>query len=272
MKDNLGDRMKDNYENRTRMFLPRRTNTIIRLDGKAFHTFTKNFKKPFDKKLMHMMDETAYMLCKSIQGSVIAYVQSDEISILLKDYDKLTTDAWYDGNIQKIVSVSASLATGFFNEFLQVHSNVKDIAFFDSRVFTIPEKEEVINYFLWRQKDAVRNSISMTAQSLYSHKELEGKSSSQKQEMCFQKGVNWNDLEAGKKRGRMVVKSTQIRNISEAEAQKRKASNPDDDTLVWNSDTGYGVKISSWVVKDAIDFHQHRDLVSMYLDNQTIDL
>ena len=115
MKDDLGNRMKD-YEQRTRIKLPRRTNTIIRMDGKAFHTYTKGLDRPFDENLMYDMNATTQFLCENIQGAKIGYVQSDEISILLTDFDKLTTDAWFDYNVQKMVSVSASLATGKFNE------------------------------------------------------------------------------------------------------------------------------------------------------------
>jgi tRNA(His) 5'-end guanylyltransferase len=199
--DELGTRMKEFYENRTKSFLPRRTYTIIRIDGKAFHTYTKGLERPFDDKLMQDMDNTASYLCKEIQGAKLAFVQSDEISILLTDFDKLNTDAWFDGNIQKIVSVSASLATAKFNEL-----RPNKIALFDSRVFTIPSKTEVMNYLVWRQQDTVRNSISSVAQSLYSHKELNNKNTDQMQEMCFQKGVNWNDLDIKKKRGRIIEK------------------------------------------------------------------
>jgi len=200
MKDDLGNRMKENYENRTRYSLPRRTYTIIRLDGKAFHTFTRGLKKPFDQEFIDMMDSTAQFLCEEIQGCKMAYIQSDEISLLLTDFDKITTDAWFDGNIQKMASVSASMAAAFFNN-VNVF-NHSDLAFFDARVFTIPDRVEVENYFVWRQKDAVRNSISMTAQSLYSHKELNGKSSNDQQDMIHAKGQNWNDLPDGFKRGR----------------------------------------------------------------------
>src|SRR5579871_2024133 len=105
-QDPLGERIKENYENRTRMSVPRRTYTIIRLDGKAFHTYTKGFARPFDQLLMNVMDRTAAKLCESIQGAKLAYVQSDEISILLTDFETEQTDAWYDGNIQKIASIS----------------------------------------------------------------------------------------------------------------------------------------------------------------------
>lgn len=201
MKDKLGDRMKDYYESRTKSFLPRRTYTIIRIDGKAFHTYTRGLERPFDNKLINDMDETAKYLCENIQGAKFAFVQSDEISILLTDFDKLQTDAWFDGNVQKITSISASLATAKFNEL-----RPNKIALFDSRVFTIPSNVEVENYFIWRQQDTVRNSISTVAQSLYSSKELHKVNVSEMQELCFQKGVNWNDFEPKKKRGRLIVK------------------------------------------------------------------
>ena len=206
MKDDLGDRMKSNYEDRTRYYLPRRTNTIIRLDGKAFHSFTRNLKKPFDYDLIKAMNYATLKLCENIQGAVLGYTQSDEISILLQDYKKITTDAWFDGNIQKITSISASMCTAYFNDFFKSKIYNNKWAMFDSRVFVIPDIIEVENYFIWRQKDCVRNSISMLAQSLYSHKELNKKSQSDMQEMIFQKGENWNDEHSWVKRGRFVIK------------------------------------------------------------------
>lgn len=212
MKDSLGNRMKEFYENRSRFFLPRRTYSVIRVDGKAFHTYTKKLERPFDEGFIEDMDLTACYLCKNIQGAKLAFVQSDEISILLTDFDKITTDAWFDGNIQKIASVSASMATANFNANrvaraidLGLESFLK-FAEFDSRVFTIPSYTEVENYFIWRQQDTIRNSISSVAQSLYSHKELKGKNTSEMQEMCFQKGINWNDYPAKLKRGRLILK------------------------------------------------------------------
>lgn len=200
-KDAIGDRMKSYYEDRTRFLLIRRSYTIIRIDGKAFHTYTKGLIKPFDQQLVNDMDQTACFLCKSIQGAKFAFVQSDEISILLTDFEEITTDSWFDGNIQKIASVSASMATARFNEL-----RPGKLAFFDSRVFQIPGKIEVENYFIWRQQDTVRNSISSAAQSVYSPKELDGKNTDQQQEMLFQKGINWNDYNITLKRGRLIVK------------------------------------------------------------------
>jgi tRNA(His) guanylyltransferase len=211
MNDELGERMKD-YENRSRHLLPRRTYTIMRLDGKAFHTFTKKmkFERPYDLRLMRVMDNTAIALCENIQGAVMAFVQSDEITLLLTDFTTLKTDAWFDGNIQKMTSISASIATVAFNNGMylddEILANMDNVAYFDSRVFPMPSADEVVNNFIWRQQDSTRNSIQMGAQALYSQKELHGKNGSQLQELMFQKGINWNDYPVGFKRGRMIVR------------------------------------------------------------------
>lgn len=214
MSDELGDRMKKQYEDRTRYLIPRRTYTIIRLDGKAFHTFTRSgFAKPFDWSLMYYMDETAKFLCKEIQGAKFAYVQSDEISILLTDFETIHTDAWFDGNIQKMASVSAGLATAAFNKVylkdwdLKIHDLETKLPSFDARVFSVPDATEVANYFIWRQQDAVRNSIQMAARAVFSHKECNDKNCDELQEMLFkEKGINWSEYALGEKNGRIVVK------------------------------------------------------------------
>lgn len=199
-RDSLGDRMKEQYENRTRYLLPRRTYTIIRLDGKAFHTFTRGMKRPYDADFMELMDKTALALCQEVAGAKFAYVQSDEISILMTDFDQQDTQAWFDNNIQKITSVSASIAAANFN----FYSTFKPLAFFDSRVFTINDAVEVQNYFIWRQKDAERNSLQMVAQNLYSQKELNGKKASDLHEMIYEANDNWNNYPVGFKRGRVI--------------------------------------------------------------------
>jgi len=216
MKDPIGDRMKSHYEDRNRYKLTRRTNTIIRIDGKNFSTYTKGLERPFDKGLMDDMDRTAEYLCQNIQGAKFASVHSDEISILLTDYDDIDTHAWFDGNLQKMASIAASLATAEFNRLRLIRKMNTTVAtagsileqfklaMFDARVFQIPYQEEVINYFLWRQQDATRNSISSVAQSLYSAKELHGKKTSDMQEMIFEKGLNWNDYSPREKRGSVI--------------------------------------------------------------------
>lgn len=222
-KDNLGDRMKENYENRAKTKLLRRTPVIIRLDGKAFHTFTRGFDKPFDDILIEAMQQTMLTLCKEIQGCVLGYTQSDEITLVLTDYKKLETSAWFDYDVQKICSVSASIATLAFNRSfakqcaLYAPSHSTDInnahinsiykgALFDSRCFNIP-KEEVTNCILWRQKDATRNSINAVAQANFSHKELQGLNVNQVQDKLFkERNINWNDFPTYLKRGSCCIK------------------------------------------------------------------
>lgn len=195
--DPLGDRMKGRYETRARTYLPRRTYTAIRLDGNAFHTYTRGLDKPFDLQLMEDMAATTMFLCEQIPGVRYAYTQSDEISLLVTDFARPSTEAWFDGNVQKIVSISAAMATAEFNRLRPGR-----LAFFDSRVFTIPDPVEVENYFVWRQQDAMRNAVSMAAQAHFSHKALHGKSSDQMQEMLWQDaGVNFNDYPPRCKRG-----------------------------------------------------------------------
>lgn len=229
----LGDRMKD-YENVNRFYLTRRTPMIIRIDGRAFHTFCKGLKKPYDKVFAESMQATTLNLCKSIEGCKLSYTQSDEISLLLTDYDELETQAWFDKNLQKIVSISASLATLYFNKsfkdlsdswcdnYYQIWNTSKEddkyfetlcnrqfTATFDSRAFCLP-KEEVANYFVWRQKDATRNSINSLAQANFSHKSLQGLNVNQVQDkLVNEKGINWNDQPTEFKRGICCIKTNE---------------------------------------------------------------
>lgn len=206
--DSLGDRMKGQYENRTRVMLPRRTHTIVRCDGKAFHSFTRHCEKPNDSRLAQALDDAAVALCEEAQGAAVAYVQSDEISVLLTDFATITTEAWFDGNLQKIVSIASSVVTAAFNgAYFPLEQPVPSKqALFDARAFTIPDPIEVENYFIWRQQDATRNSIQGLAQAHFSHRQLQGVNTAALQEMLFrEKGINWNDLEPYWKRGRCVV-------------------------------------------------------------------
>lgn len=233
MVDSLGNRMKENYENISKTRLTRRMPVIIRIDGKAFHTFCRGFEKPFDYILMSTMKDVTLELCKNIQNAKLGYCQSDEISILLCDYDNFDTSAWFDNEVQKICSISASMTTFYFNKIFGYKVNdfsdslalawnvsereqeyeralwrsVDKGAMFDSRCFNIP-KEEVTNYFLWRQQDATRNSIQMTGQYYFKHKELQKKSCDEIQNMLLvEKDVNWNDFSTDKKRGTCCIKT-----------------------------------------------------------------
>jgi tRNA(His) 5'-end guanylyltransferase len=258
--DNLGDRMKG-YENIERRYLTRRTPTLIRLDGKAFHSFTKGFERPFDMILMESMWETTKYLCKNIMGCKIGYTQSDEIQLLLTDYENINTQAWFDKNIQKMCSISASMATLAFNNAFerninQFHLNITNqyegnepedllklisiynqktgTALFDSRVYNIP-KEEVCNAFIWRQQDATRNAIQMVGQANFSHKQLQNKNCNQIQEMLFQeKGINFNDLPAYQKRGACIIKETY-----DKEGAERSRWIEDKDIPIFTQDRNY---------------------------------
>lgn len=210
----IGDRMKD-YENVTRTHLYRRTPVIIRLDGKAFHTFTRGMKKPYDEKMSEVMLEVTKFLVDEVQGAEMGYTQSDEISLFLRDYTRFESESWFDNNIQKMVSVSASMATAKFNSFdlgvvypEKSYANpVKILAFFDARVFNLP-KEEVINYFIWRQQDAMRNSVQGLGQEHLSHKTLQGLKNVQVQEELAKLSppIYWEDCPDYFKYGQIVFK------------------------------------------------------------------
>lgn len=249
-KQSLGDRIKSSYEDRSKTFLNRRTITIIRLDGKGFSKFTKNLNKPFDDGFSQDMDATALYLCENIQGAKFAYTQSDEISVVLCDFDNIETDAWFDYNVQKMTSIAASLATAKFNQLRLVRNssngyldtdNVMEstLAFFDARVFQVPNVDEMFNAILWRQQDCTRNSISMAASAAYSHKELEKKSSSMKQEMLFQKGINWNDYLPKYKRGSVVKKKLYYIEGSDGDTYARSKWIVDPNTPIFTEDREY---------------------------------
>jgi tRNA(His) guanylyltransferase len=204
--DTMGDRMKG-YERAARTDLPRRLPVIIRVDGKAFHTYTRVCERPFDARLASVMQSVAMRLCDEIQGAQLAYLQSDEISILVHGYKRHASHPWFQNAVQKMVSVAAGIASATFTALsgsIFADGTIRP-AVFDARAFAVPEAD-VCNAFLWRQQDATRNSIQMLARSLYSHKECHLRNTSELQDMCWAKGHNWNDLETRWKRGTCVVR------------------------------------------------------------------
>lgn len=227
--DELGERMKKFYEQIPQTRLMRRTPVAIRIDGKAFHSFTRGFQRPYDRILRDAMNNTMKYLCENIQGCVLGYCQSDEITLILIDYKKLNSDAWFGYEVQKMCSVSASMATMAFNqEFVRIvnkwiwgrkqsgneinldlvdaYSDKMNKAMFDARCFNIP-REEVANLIYWRQLDAQRNSIQLAGQNYFSHSQLHGKSCNKIQDMLFlEKSINWNDYPAVFKRGACCIK------------------------------------------------------------------
>ena len=239
----LAKRMKD-YEMRDRYFLQKRIPVAIRVDIRAGHTFTRGFKRPFDYIFMKSMQETAKYMCENMGNAKFAYVQSDEITIILTDYDALETDCWFNYRTDKLCSISASMATMAFNKYFEenvtnevleykmvphcvgIQQEIKEYhntliaaldkgAMFDARCFNIP-KEEVTNLIYWRQLDASRNSIQMVGQANFSHNELQNKSCNDIQDMLMlQKNINWNDFPTYQKRGSCVVKSDEKETITE---------------------------------------------------------
>lgn len=219
----LGERMKS-YEHVYRTYLPRRTYTLLRLDGRGFSNYTRGMTKPFDMHFVRAMDETALALCREIAGARVAYVQSDEISLLLTDFDHHETQPWMGGNISKVLSLSAARATATFNAAI---GDREGGAMFDSRVWTMSDANEVANYFIWRQRDAIKNSISMLAGHHFSHGELEGKTTNDRLQMLDEIEVDWSELPVGVQQGRAAYKRVEVR----------------DDTLR-----------TSWQIMDAVPF------------------
>jgi tRNA(His) 5'-end guanylyltransferase len=254
--ESLGDRMKS-YETCYDVRVPARTYTIIRLDGKGFSKYTKMFEKPFDGKLSNVMDVATIELCKYLNPK-FAYTQSDEISLVFTDIENIDSELVFDGKVQKLCSISASKVTAAFNKtMLRILASLKykpeelllkittgDFAeidaVFDARVFIIPDFREVSNYFIWRQQDCTRNSVSMAASANFSHKMLEGKSSEEKQEMLFQeKGINWNDYLPKYKRGTVIKKQTVWVDGQDGEPVERSKWLPDYNTPIFTQEKEY---------------------------------
>jgi tRNA(His) 5'-end guanylyltransferase len=232
MNDDMGDRIKE-YESISKIRMTKRVPVIIRCDGKSFSNFCKRFELPYDIYFNTYMNNVMKHLCANIQGAKMAERHSDEISILVTDYDNINTDSYFDYQVQKICSIVSSMATAEFcrqlmlkdiviEKYMYMYSGTDSVDMevpnkiflttdesfptFDCRCFNIPESE-ISNYFYWRLKDAVRNSINMTAQSKFSHKQLQGVSCNQMQDMLFKEhNLNWNDLPSGQKTGFICLK------------------------------------------------------------------
>lgn len=231
----LGERMKE-YEFQSRTRLLRRVPVVIRIDGKAFHTWTRGLDKPFDTELINIMQKTTLALCEQIQGCVLGYTQSDEITLVLVDYQNRDTCAWFDNQVQKIVSVAASIATAEFNKALAEEIEMLEIdaqwyqsnfmldrevacwnkaqllrdkmwkANFDARAFNVPI-HDVINNLIWRQQDATRNSILSLGQSQFPHKELQGVGVRELQKKLYDElAIDWNSYKTCEKWGTAVIK------------------------------------------------------------------
>lgn len=201
--EKMGEPFKRAEKNQD-FILKKQEPVIIRIDGRAFHTYVKKagFQKPFDHILHGSMMAAAKAICKDAQNSRLAYVQSDEMSILLYEKTEIA-ESWFNNRVNKLCSVSSSIATAYFNE--AVGRSRSHFAFFDARAFNLIPNQ-VRAYFSWRQADAFRNSISMLAQDNFSHKELHGKNRREMQDMLNDVGISWLDLESWKRHGSTIIK------------------------------------------------------------------
>lgn len=219
MNDDLGDRMKEYERAEAGRRLMMRLPICVRIDGKRFSKFTEDLRRPYDERLSRLMVATTRHLVEE-SAALAGYTQSDEISLLYYDEDP-KTQLFLDRRVQKLTSILASMTTGYFNAHLAeaIPEKAGVVALFDSRVWSVPTKDEAANTFLWREVDATKNSVSMAARAYYSHGELQDRKSAEMQEMLFQKGVNWNDYPAFFKRGTFVLRRTVQRRFTSDEIE-----------------------------------------------------
>lgn len=226
------------YEAATRLVLPRRTYTVVRVDGRAFHTFLRHASKPWDDDVVHTMKTTTQRLCGALDGAVVGYTQSDEISVILQDFENNGTQAWFGGVVQKMASIAAATATAYFTAEYRHHFDLDDgpLPVFDARVFTIPDVVEVANYLIWRQRDAIRNSILSLAQAHFVPSVMPGISTYGLVEMLKNgRGIDWEkDVSPGLQRGWMV------RKVQEGEGEQMRSRWDVDAAPIFQAD-GSGV-------------------------------
>jgi tRNA(His) 5'-end guanylyltransferase len=228
---------------------------VIRVDGRAFHTYTRGAKEPFDEMLQSSMNEVARELCENVQGAQFAYVHSDEVSVIIASGNGDRDSIWFDGNIQKMCSISAAIAsTRMTLESPRVFGKMR-VAQFDSRVFVLP-KDELANYLIWRQSDAMRNSVQMLARSLFSHKQLLGKSCDTMKQMVREAGRPWENEPPGSTRGRCVIKQTIQENVEYIDKRTKQVR------------TATVVR-TRWVpIWDIPSFVQDRNFISQYIKKE----
>ena len=215
----LSDRCKE-FENieAQRTLIPKLP-ILVRLDGRAFHTYTRGLERPYDTRLQTCMIETTKQLVEQFDAK-LGYTQSDEISLLF-NYEE-PAQPLFKGRQQKIVSVLSSACTVYFKTLADKFLPKKSHLFpqFDCRVWNVPNIDEVYLYMLWREDDATRNSITMAAQSVYSHKQLLHKNRNDMHEMLHEKGINWNDYPSEFKRGIYLKRQQFLEELSEEQLKK----------------------------------------------------
>jgi tRNA(His) 5'-end guanylyltransferase len=217
-RDDLGDRCKQfervEADRRAMRGLP----LLARLDGRAFHTFTRGLQRPYDPGMSMAMIETTRTLVQEMVA-LVGYTQSDEITLAWYEPSQSASDYAFDGRFQKLASVLAGMASARFCQLLAEHlpAKVSETPHFDCRIWQVPTLGDAADVFIWREDDATKNSITMAASAHYSDRELDGKSSSAKQEMLWQKGVNWNDFPAFFKRGTYLQRRSFDRTLTDEE-------------------------------------------------------
>lgn len=204
--DSLGDRMK-RYERATHHHLTPNSHVILRVDGRAFHTFTRVCEKPFDRDLMDAMTSAMVYTAREMQGFRLGYTQSDEASFLITDTENHESQPWFDNDLAKLISITASTFTAVFNDVYEGRRIAHSLAVFDGRAFVVPEPD-VPNAFLWRQRDWERNSLQMLAQAHFSHKQLHGKGRKDLHDLLMlERGINWADLPDREKNGVFLTRA-----------------------------------------------------------------
>lgn len=191
---------------------------LARLDGRAFHTFTRGLQRPYEHGMSTAMIETTRYLVQDMVA-IVGYTQSDEITLAWFESSQSASDYAFDGRFQKLASVLAGMASARFGQLVLKHlpNKAGETPHFDCRVWQVPTLDDAADVFTWREDDAVKNSITMAASTCYSDADLDGKNSSVKQEMLWQKGVNWNDFPSFFKRGTYLQRRTHDRQLSDDE-------------------------------------------------------
>lgn len=255
-EDELGDRMKA-AEQLTRSILPRRTYTVLRLDGRAFHSYTRGLSRPYDLEFMADMDAVAVTLAEQVAGCRLGYVQSDEISLVLTDFTVAGTQPWFDGQVQKIVSVAAGLASARLTQ-----RRPDQLGMFDARVFTLPDLVDVADYLTWRQRDCVRNSVSMAAQAHFSHGSLHGVGTrAMRERLLSEAGVDWENYPAGFRLGRAVVKVSEAGTVTYTRKDTEQQHTQDVVRTRWEAQPADRFALD--VVAQYVPAHPDRELASL---------
>lgn len=218
-RSELGVRQKE-LEHKTRHFLPAGSYTMIRVDGKSFHSWCRGLQRPYDMRLVETMRQTMLALCERTQDCVLGYCQSDEITLILAGYSGEKSQSWFDGNLLKNTSIPAGTASAHFNHhaaqiFEADEIAARDLAVFDGRAWAVESVDDVLGNLVFRIRDAERNSASMLGQAHYSPRQLHGVSRRDLIERLeAEHGVSWDAQPGSFRSGSMCIKRTDTRPVT----------------------------------------------------------